>query len=280
MIMLKKYFKAILGCILISLGLRIFIIPSSLVVSGALGLSSLLYYNYGFNISILLLIINVWTIWLVYMLYDIKKLKEYLIPSIALPVFIYMSSFININLTSSVEILLLALFGSFIMGYGYSIMYKEGYKVGAINILEDIYNDLNRKNTKIITRCFDFILIISTLFSFGLERTLYSMIVVIVIRYMTTKASIGISDFKAFYIITTHEKEIKDYIMNELHYDLTLFDVEGGFTKKKNKILMTVIPTKDYFRLKQGIKLIDSKAFISITDNYEVMNKDLDINVN
>ena len=58
---------------------------------------------------------------------------------------------------------------------------------------------------------------------------------------------------------------------------MTLFDVEGVFSKKKNKIVLTVVPTKDYFRLKEGIKLIDDKAFISITDNYEVLNKDLDV---
>ena len=34
---------------------------------------------------------------------------------------------------------------------------------------------------------------------------------------------------------------------------------------------MTVIPTKDYFKVNGGIHLIDEKAFISITDNYEVM---------
>ena len=41
---------------------------------------------------------------------------------------------------------------------------------------------------------------------------------------------------------------------------------------------MTVISTKDYFRVKEGIKLIDPNAFISITDNYEVINKNIKIN--
>ena len=40
---------------------------------------------------------------------------------------------------------------------------------------------------------------------------------------------------------------------------------------------MTVINTKDYYKVKEGIKLIDPKAFISITDNYEVMNNNISI---
>ena len=275
---LKKYSKILLGCLLISLGLNIFIIPSRLIPSGILGLTSMLSYNYGFNNAALLLIINVWTLWLIYMIYDKDRLKQYLIPTLALPLFIYLTSYIHIDLTGSVEELLIAIAGSFIMGYGYSLMYKEGFKTGSINILEDIYNDFAKKNTRLLSRGFDVVLVLATMKIYGIEQALYSTIVIVIIRYMTTKARIGISDSKAFYIITTKEKEIKKYLMEELHHDLTAFDAEGGFSKKKSRVIMSVISTKDYFRVKEGIQLIDPKAFISITDNYEVMNKNVKIN--
>ena len=275
---IKKYTKIIISCLFISLGLNIFLIPSKLLPSGILGLTSLLSYNYGFNNAALLLIINVWILWLLYMLYDRDKLKQYLIPTIILPFFIYITSYINIDITYSVEELLIAISGAFVMGYGYSIMYKEGYKTGAIIILEDIYNDLSGKNTRILSRGFDVILLLIALKIYGIEQALYSTLAIIIIRYMTTKARIGISDSKAFYIITTKEKEIKKYLMEELQHDLTAFDAEGGFSKKKSRVIMTVISTKDYFRVKEGIQMIDPKAFISITDNYEVMNRNVKIN--
>lgn len=274
---IKKYIKVIIGCLLISIGLNIFIIPSRLIASGTIGLTSFLSYNYGFNIAALLLIINVWTLWLIYMIYNKKRLEEYLLPSLILPLFIYLTKFINIDLTHNVEELLLAVSGAFVMGLGYSLMYKEGYKTGAINILEDMFNDFKRKNTKVISRTFDLLLICISLKSYGLEQTLYSIIVIIIVRYMTTKARIGISDSKAFYIITTKEKEVKNYLMKELLHDLTEFDAEGGFSKKKSKVIMSVISTKDYFKVKEGIELIDPKAFISITDNYEVINRNVKI---
>ncbi len=273
----KKYIKIIIGCLLISLGVNLFIIPSKLVASGIIGISNILNYDYGLNIPVLIFIINFWTLWLVYMVYDIKGLKKYLLPSLLIPLLIYLTSFIHINLSNEVEELLIALFGGLIMGYGYAFLYKEGYKVGSINILEDMFNDFNEKNTRWISRGFDFLLIFLTLQNYGLEQTLYSVIVIVIIRYLTTKATIGISDSKAFYIITTKEKDVRRYLLEELKYDFTVFDVEGGYSKRKNKIIMTVIPTKDYFRLKEGIKLIDKNAFISITDNYEVLNKDVEI---
>ena len=275
---IKKYIKIIIGCFLISIGLNLFIIPSRLIPSETLGLINILSYSYGFNISILLLIVNVWTLWLVYMIYGKVKLKEYLLPSLLLPLTIYITQYIDIDLTQNVEELLLAISGAYIMGYGYSFFYKEGYKTGSIYILEDMFNDFTKKNSRFLSRSFDCLLFILAYACFGIEQALYSLIVIVITRYMTTKAKIGISDSKAFYIITTKEKEIKKYLMDELHHDLTAFDAEGGFSKKKSRVIMTVINTKDYYKVKEGIEIIDPKAFISITDNYEVMNKNVKIN--
>lgn len=275
---IKKHLKIIISCLFISIGINIFIIPSKLIPSGILGITSLLSYNYGFNNAVLLLILNVWILWLLYMLYDKDRLKQYLLPTLLLPLFIYLTSYIKIDLTNNVEELLISIAGAFVMGYGYSIMYKEGYKTGAVIILEDIYNDLAGKNTRALSRSLDIILVLIMIKLYGIEQALYSTVAIVIIRYMTTKARIGISDSKAFYIITSKEKEVKKFLMEELNHDLTEFDAEGGFTKKKNRVIMTVVSTKDYFKVKEGIQIIDPKAFISVTDNYEVMNKNVRIN--
>ena len=275
---IKRNIIALIAVVLISFGLNVFLIPSKLVTSGILGLTTLLKYNYSLNIPVILLIINAWTLWLVYMIYGKEKFSEYFLPSILSPLVIFLTSFLKINITNQVETLLLAISGASIMGYGYSLLYKHGYKIGAINILENMYNDFTEKNSKIITTIFDILLILISINTLGLEKILYSTIVIVIIRSMTTKVKVGISDSKAFYIITSKEKEIKKYLIEELHQDLTLFDAEGGYTKKKSKIIMTVIATKDYFKVKEGIRHIDKNAFISVTDSYEVINKNVKIN--
>ena len=42
------------------------------------------------------------------------------------------------------------------------------------------------------------------------------------------------------------------------------------FKYSENKIIMSVISTKDYFKVKEGISNIDSNAFFLVTDAYEV----------
>ena len=65
-------------------------------------------------------------------------------------------------------------------------------------------------------------------------------------------------------------EKVKDYIMNELGHGVTIFSVKGGYTKERQKMLMCVIPTREYYKLKEGISEIDKDSFFVITDSYEV----------
>ena len=87
---------------------------------------------------------------------------------------------------------------------------------------------------------------------------------------MTDKVLLGISNSKAFYIITNEDAKIKDYLLNELHHGVTIFNVKGGYTNKKDEVILCVVPTNEYYRVKEGIHEIDKEAFFVVCDAYEV----------
>ena len=105
---------------------------------------------------------------------------------------------------------------------------------------------------------------------FGINKLMYAIIVVYLIGIMTDKVLLGISDSKAFYIVTEKETEIKDYILNQLGHGVTVFNAKGGYSMEPRQVLLCVVPTSEYFRLKEGIHAIDEHAFFVITDAYEV----------
>ena len=115
------------------------------------------------------------------------------------------------------------------------------------------------------------------LIHYGFESALYSAVTIIVIEIFNKRSVLGISKSKVFYIITSEEKKVKKFIINDLKCDLTIFDAKGGYSKTKTSILMCAISTKDYYRLREGIRLIDPYAFISITDSYELVNDNISI---
>ena len=116
----------------------------------------------------------------------------------------------------------------------------------------------------------DGLIVLGGAFVFGFTKLMYALIVLYVISLLTDKVILGISDSKAFYIITEKDDEVKKYVIEGLHHSVTVFDAKGGYTKEKQKVLMCVIPTKEYFKLKEGIHEIDKDAFFVVTDAYEV----------
>ena len=47
-------------------------------------------------------------------------------------------------------------------------------------------------------------------------------------------------------------------------------DAAGEKQAKKKKALMTVIPTRDYYKLTEGAKNIDKDVFFVVTDSYQL----------
>jgi uncharacterized membrane-anchored protein YitT (DUF2179 family) len=45
---------------------------------------------------------------------------------------------------------------------------------------------------------------------------------------------------------------------------------KGGYNGRKENVLLCVVPARHYFKLKEGISLIDTDAFFVVTDAYEV----------
>ena len=116
----------------------------------------------------------------------------------------------------------------------------------------------------------DGLIVLGSSFAFGMTRLMYSIVILYIISIMSDRVILGISDSKAFYIITDKDDEVKEYILNSLNHGVTIFKAKGGFKKENRNVLMCVLPTKEYYRLRTGISEIDKDAFFVVTDAYEV----------
>jgi uncharacterized membrane-anchored protein YitT (DUF2179 family) len=115
----------------------------------------------------------------------------------------------------------------------------------------------------------NFVVIFSGGFFFGLSKTVYAVIIIVINSYLVDKIMIGISDSKMFHIHTDKINEVIDAI-KDLETGYTLLKTEGGYTKARRNIVMVVVPTTQYFMFKGLITKIDPEAFIIISDCYEV----------
>ena len=170
----------------------------------------------------------------------------------------------------NLELIVIVVFGALLSGFGLGLVFKSGFTTGGTDILNQIlakYGKMGLGKAMLIT---DGIIILLSLYIFGFSVFIYSIISLAIISFITDKVIIGISNSKTFYIITEQESMIKKFLNYQLGHGITILDARGGYTGNFEKMIMCIVPTKDYFIVKEGIKRIDPDAFFLVTDAYEV----------
>lgn len=265
-----KYFQFIIGMIIAAIAFNVFILPCN-VVYGVSGIGVILKHTFNINPAVTVFIGDVLLLLLSFLVLGVKKTKGSIIGSLIYPLFIQMASWIPqyVNISMK-EPLLLILFGATLSGLGYGLIFKSGYTTGGTDVLNQIvakYGHTSIGNAMLFT---DGLIIFISIFVFGFSKAMYSIVNLYIVGLITDKMMIGISSSKAFYIITTEEHKIKHFIMDEMGHGVTLLEGNGAFSGNKQKVLMCVIPTREYVVVKEGIHLIDKNAFFVVADAYEV----------
>ena len=267
---IQRYLIFIFGVLLMALAYNIFVLSSN-IVYGAGGIGVILKKIYHIDPSITILIVSSILLILSFILLGKDKTSHTIVGTFMYPIFIKLTEFIPkyIDL-GNLEPVVIVIFGAVITGIGLGLVFKAGFTTGGTDILNQVFSKyfkLTLGKSMIIT---DGAIMSLSLFVFGFEVFIYSIISLYIISYITDKVIIGISSSKAFYIITEHETMIKKFLNYKLGYGLTILEGSGGYTGDRKKIIMCIIPTKEYFIVKEGIKEIDPNAFFLVTDAYEV----------
>lgn len=267
---LIRYFQFIIGLLLVSVAFNAFILPND-IVYGVSGIGVILNKTLNISPSLVILIGGIALLILSFIVLGKEKTKNSIVGSLLYPVFVELTSWIvkYIDLGST-ETVVVVLFGAVISGVGFGLIFKSGFTTGGTDILNQIVSEKAKVSIGKSMIFTDGVIIVSSLFVFGWQKFIYSIINMYIISVMTDKVILGISSSKTFYIITEKEDEVKKFILDYLSHGITVLEARGGYTNSKQKVIMCTIPTKEYFKAKEGIHAIDKEAFFIVTDAYEV----------
>lgn len=260
----------LLGLLLISLAYNVFILPNN-IVYGMGGVGVILYRTKAIDPSLVIMIGSVLLLIVSYLTLGWEKTKNSIIGSLLYPVFVKLtgplSGYLDFGAT---EAIVTVICGSVLNGFGLGLVFKSGFTTGGTDILNQIVSKYAKVSIGKAMLFTDGIIVAIALTIFGFQKFIYSIINMYLIGFMTDKVILGISESKCFYIITEKEDEIKNFILKNLSHGVTVLEARGGYTGNKQKVIMCIIPTKEYFKTKEGIKTIDKDAFFLATDAYEV----------
>ncbi len=265
-----KYIEIAIGVIAFGIEFNLFISPLNIVIGGSSGLAILFNKVVGIDKSTFITIFYVLMVLLNLLVYGFKDTKTLILGSILYPLSINLFAFLPkiIVLDYDNNRLLLCIIGAIFCGIGGGFTYKNNFLTGGTDVPKKIMSDKLKMPMSTAIRIFDGILILLGGFIFGLNNILYAIIILYVSSKIIDRIMLGISNKKMFYIMTDKPDEIRDSVRKNLNCGITEIDAIGGYKEKRHNMLMCVIPTRDYIKLKKLINKIDMNAFFIVTDSY------------
>lgn len=250
---------------------NVFLLPLSLVTGGTNGVATITHYLYGINPAIMLLLLSIACAILSFMYLGPKRTAGTLVASVVYPLLVQLTSPLTALISqSNTDMLLMVLFAGVLSGIANGLMYKTGYSNGGFPVISQILFEEKQIPVGKSSLAINITIVIVGAYFFGITNALYAIIFLYINSIVLDKVLLGISNNKAFYIITEEEKKVKEYIIKTLNHNVTTFEVKGGFLDKSRKVILTVIPSREYYRVTEGIKEIDKDAFFVVTDSYTV----------
>lgn len=271
--LVQRYSLLILGCFIIAFAFNVFFNQYGIVCFGISGLS-IVMSKFGIPNSLFILISNIFLLVISYFALGWKKTRNALVGSLIFPVFVWATSFLVPYIYfDNIELLVIAIFGGILSGVGYGLIFKSNFNTGGTDIITEIVSKYTKVSLGKATWVSDGLVVLSGLLVSSWENVLYGFLVIYIISFMTDKVVLGISQSKAFYIVTGKQEEVREFLLSITDGGVTLINARGGYTNNKETLLLGVVPTRQYFVVKEGLKEIDENIFFLACDAYEVSSR-------
>lgn len=262
----KNFIFILCGSGLAVLAMKGFMIPNKFLDGGVTGISILLHEIFHFNISILVIALNLVFVYLGYRNIG----KTFAVQTIIAVIILATGLFLIDIKPITTDKLLIAIFGGILIGSGVGLVIRGG---GVIDGAEVIAVFTRRKvgfsNSEIIMIINVVIFAVAAL-EFGIETAMYSIITYFTATRATNYVVDGIEEFTAMNIVSSQPDEIKNFLVNELGKGITVYKGERGYlpdsfeSKTDCDIIVTIVTRLEIKQIQDALMQIDPKAFVYV----------------
>lgn len=262
--------KCILGIVLFSISINLFIVPNNLYNGGILGLAQIIRtfiveafdLNIGFDISsIIYYLLNIPLFIIAYksisktffartlFCVTLNSIVLMLIPTPSIPI-------VNELITS-------VMIGGILGGAGVGLVLSSGGSTGGTDIIGFVMSKKNRMfSVGNIGLVFNIFIYGICGILYGIETMIYSIIYSVFDSIVLDKTHEQNICTSAFIFTKKNPNKMIDFIKNDLDRDATYWNATGGFLKNKTYIVYTVLSKYEKGRLERHMKDFDDKAFM------------------
>ena len=170
------------------------------------------------------------------------------------------------------QLLLASIFGGVMMGFGLGLIFRSRATSGGSDIIAMIINKYTGLPLGQLMIIVDSAIVLVALAAFGdWKIPLYSWIVIFITGKVIDITLRGIAYEKTMFIISDHYEEIRQKIIVDINRGGTIIKGQGLYNETEKNVIYTNVSRREYQILKDYIRQLDPKAFVTVIDANEVL---------
>mgnify|MGYP005774432759 CR=1 FL=1 len=290
----SSWLMIIVGCIILSFGFVLFMYPYKITPGGIWGMSVVLHeifpsiqqgwFGYMMDIPLLLIGFAVFG-----PIFGIKTVFASLftpLVMLAIPHWVYPDVAVQTaetllwgRLDLSDDLMLASIFGAVAIGLGVGLIVRAQATSGGTDIIAMLlqkFAHIRFSNGLIIADSAVVICSIIVLVGFFGESPtlpLYSLITIFISAQVVDLVVEGRNYDKLLFIVSSHQEEIREFILHDLQRGGTYIKSSGMYTDAEKEMIFLVVNRREIVAVKKRLKAIDPTMFVVVVDANETLGE-------
>ena len=263
----------VLGNILYTLTVKLFLLPANLISCGTTGLALVASHYLNIPVSGFILVFNITMLALGWIILGRKFAMTTILSSILYPAILEILNRILGDAVITENILLNVLFAGMGLGLSLGIVIRAGASTGGMDIPPLILKKFFHIPVSASLWAFDFCIMLSQMAFHPAEDLLYGILLLIVISTALNKAMVLGTSRTEVKIVSQQSEQIRQAILSRVDRGVTVLHGEGGYGRSNTEVILSVVSNRELPRLQQLARSIDPSCFMIVSQVTEVWGR-------
>ena len=268
----RDYAFIVAGAFVQALSLRLFLVPTQLVIGGVSGLSQVINYHTGWPIGLMIFTGNIPLFALGWKYLGGPRFA--LRTLVAVASISFFTDFLVLFLPAegiTNDLVLNVLYGAMVSGTGYGLVYRGYGTSGGSDILARILNHWRSVPISQSYLMVDSLVIFLAGLSFGWDKAMYALVLLYMSGVVAEVIVAGSNVTRTAMIITNSPEAVSSKILHVLKRGVTMLAGKGAYTGMERAVLYCVVSRGEVNQLKTLVRETDPNAFLVIGHAQEAL---------
>lgn len=261
------------GNLLYALTVKLFVLPTGLVMGGTTGLGLTANYLTGVPISAFVLAFNMVMLLLGLCVLGRRFAATTLLSSFIYPLALELWQRLLGDYVLTEDVMLCTLFAGLGVGVSLGIVIRAGASTGGMDIPPLILNRLFRAPVSVCMYFFDVCILLSQGLFQSPEKLLYGVVLVMIYTMVLDKMLLMGTSRIEIKVVSEKSEEIRQAILQDLNRGVTLIQTESGYLRQNTQLVLSVLSSRELPKAEKLIHQIDPECFLMVSRISEVKGR-------